>query len=91
MFLANKESKPMKLSSFCFGLGLGAVLGVLFAPKSGEATRADVSVAIQTNLDEVVRKGRKLVRQAQRKAGRVLKGARELVKDVVQAAEHRLA
>ena len=29
-----------KLSYFCLGLGLGVAVGILFAPKSGEETRA---------------------------------------------------
>lgn len=41
-----------KKGKFLFGLGAGAALGLLFAPKKGDETRKDVKVA----LDELVKK-----------------------------------
>ena len=80
----------MRLSSFCFGLGVGAVLGVLFAPRSGEETREEIAGAIRANMDEAGQKGRTLVRRAQRRADQVLNDVREHVKDAAEAVEHRL-
>jgi gas vesicle protein len=81
----------MKLSSFCVGLGVGAALGILFAPKSGEETREEILGAIQENLDEASNKGRKLVRRAQKTVDRVIQGAQDRVKEAADAVEHRLA
>lgn len=45
-----------KLSYFCLGLGLGVALGVLFAPKSGEETRAFLKSRADEGTDYVRRR-----------------------------------
>lgn len=42
--------KKGKLGTFLAGIGLGAALGILFAPKSGEETRKD----LKKKMDELV-------------------------------------
>ena len=49
----SKENKKKKgLGKFILGAGIGAALGVLFAPKSGKETRKD----LKNKLDELVEK-----------------------------------
>ena len=54
-------SKKLKIGSLLVGAGLGASLGLLFAPKKGEETRKDLKLKLdelvckakETDLDEV--------------------------------------
>lgn len=49
----SKESKKKKqIGKFLLGAGIGAALGVLFAPKSGKETRKD----LKNKLDELIEK-----------------------------------
>lgn len=45
-----------KLSYFCLGLGLGVAVGILFAPKSGEETRAFLKSQADEGADYVRRR-----------------------------------
>lgn len=47
-------------SVFIVGLGIGAVIGVLFAPKSGEETREQISNTVRDCVDDAMSQGRKL-------------------------------
>ena len=44
------------LGKFLVGMGLGAGIGMLFAPKSGEALRKDLKI----NLDEFITEAKKI-------------------------------
>jgi gas vesicle protein len=57
---------PEAISVFAVGIAVGAALGVLFAPGSGDETRDFLAESARDGLDGVVAKGRKLGRQAQR-------------------------
>ena len=46
-----------RVAGFVIGLGLGAIVGLLLAPKRGEETRAD----LRETADTVVDKGREMV------------------------------
>lgn len=48
----SKDKKKSSLGKFLLGLGVGAGLGVLFAPKKGSETRKD----LKCKLDELVEK-----------------------------------
>jgi gas vesicle protein len=52
------------LSVFLVGLGVGAAVGVLFAPNSGEDTRDYIVQSSRDGLDGMVAAGRKLTRRA---------------------------
>lgn len=53
-----------KISYFLVGLGVGALVGVLFAPKSGEETRELLSQKADEGRDYAQRKARELRERA---------------------------
>ena len=53
-----------KVSYFLVGLGVGALLGVLFAPKAGEETREFLSQKADEGRDYAQRKARELRERA---------------------------
>jgi gas vesicle protein len=71
-------------SAFLIGLGVGASLGVLFAPKSGEETRDEIVGAVKEGVDGVIAQGNKLGRRAQK----TLEDAKEHVKEAAEAGGH---
>jgi gas vesicle protein len=54
------ENVGSKVSFFLVGLGIGALLGILFAPKSGEETREYLSSKADEGRDYAQRKAREL-------------------------------
>jgi gas vesicle protein len=53
-----------KVSFFLVGLGIGAVIGILFAPKSGEETREFLSSKADEGREYAQRKARELRERA---------------------------
>jgi len=53
-----------KVSFFLVGVGIGALLGVLFAPKSGEETREYLSKRADEGRDYAQKKARELRERA---------------------------
>jgi gas vesicle protein len=77
------ENPGSKVSYFLVGLGVGALLGILFAPKSGEETREF--------LTEKAEEGREY---AQRKARELRERAEELLersKDILSRQKEQIA
>jgi gas vesicle protein len=75
---------------FLVGLGVGAAIGVMFAPKSGEETMKqisgavdNVSGAVREGVDDLMTQGKKMGRRAQR----TIENARETVRDAAEAGE----
>jgi gas vesicle protein len=58
------DNAGSKVSYFLVGLGLGALVGVLFAPKSGEETRDLLSQKADEGRDYAQRKARELRERA---------------------------
>jgi gas vesicle protein len=54
-----------KLSYFVAGIGIGAVVALLFAPQSGEKTRKQIVDKAQDGKDFVASKGREIRKQAE--------------------------
>jgi gas vesicle protein len=54
-----------KVSFFLVGLGIGALVGILFAPKSGEETREYLSQKADEGRDYAQRKARELRERAE--------------------------
>ncbi|MGA8013320.1 MAG: YtxH domain-containing protein [Candidatus Acidiferrales bacterium] len=54
-----------KVSFFLVGLGIGALVGILFAPKSGEETREYLSSKAEEGKDYAQKKARELRERAE--------------------------
>lgn len=54
-----------KISYFMVGLGIGALIGILFAPKSGEETREFLSQKADEGREFAQRKARELRERAE--------------------------
>ena len=54
-----------KISYFLVGLGIGALVGILFAPKSGEETREFLSQKADEGRDYAQRKAKELRERAE--------------------------
>jgi gas vesicle protein len=54
-----------KVSFFLVGLGIGALVGILFAPKSGEETREYLSSKAEEGRDYAQKKARELRERAE--------------------------
>ena len=59
------DNGTSKFSYFLVGLGLGALLGILFAPKSGEETREYLLDKANEGRDYAQRKARELRERAE--------------------------
>jgi gas vesicle protein len=59
------DSVGSKVSVFMIGLGIGALVGLLFAPKSGEETRDYLSGKADEGRDYAQRKARELRERAE--------------------------
>ena len=71
------ENHSSKVNYFCVGLGIGAVAGMLFAPKSGAETRK-----------EMVRKAEEGKEYAQDKARELRERAEDVVESGKQVSAH---
>ena len=58
MFLMSDEKQSGGFSWFVAGLGLGALLGVLYAPKAGRETREDVASSARDGAEYLKQRSR---------------------------------
>jgi len=79
------EKTNSKVSYFLVGLGIGSLLGILFAPKSGEETREYLSQKAKEGSEYAQKKARELMERA---GDLVERGKEELteVKEQITAA-----
>src|ERR1700685_178382 len=59
------NSAGSKVSYFLVGLGIGALVGILFAPKAGEETREFLSKKAEEGKEYAQRKARELRERAE--------------------------
>jgi gas vesicle protein len=57
-------SVATKVSYFLAGIGVGAVVALLFAPQAGEETRKRIAETAQDGVDYVAAKGTEMRKQA---------------------------
>jgi gas vesicle protein len=72
-----------KVAFFLAGMGIGAILALLFAPKSGKETRDYLAQKAEEGKEYVSARGRELRKQAE--------GAVEKAKDVVTKQKEQLS
>lgn len=87
-----------KLTFFLVGAGIGAVLALLFAPKSGEELRNDIADATRKGIDKSREAAQQLGQKAsdvydttRQKAGEYYEGARETAEEYYEATRERAA
>lgn len=74
---------PETISAFVIGIGVGAAIGILFAPQAGEDTRDYLLEAAQDKLDEAVSTGQKWANRAKKSVDNV----QDYVKDAADAGQ----
>lgn len=92
------ENISTKLTFFLVGAGIGAVLALLFAPKSGEELRNDIADATRKGIDKSKEAAQQLGAKAgeyydatKQKAGEYYEGARETAGEYYEATRERAA
>jgi gas vesicle protein len=80
-----ETSATTKLTYLLIGGGIGAILALLFAPKSGEELRGDIADVTRRGLE----KGRETATQLQEKAGEYYEVTRERAGEYYQAAQEK--
>jgi gas vesicle protein len=78
-----RKNWPQISSAFAIGLGVGAIMGMMWAPKSGEETRALLREKAQDGIDEALAQGKKVARKAQRATDT----AKDFVNEAVDAGQ----
>lgn len=58
------ENGGSKIGYFLAGMGIGALIALLFAPRSGEETRAYLRDRVEEGVDEAKRRSRELRERA---------------------------
>jgi len=79
-----------KVSFFLVGLGIGALIGILFAPKSGEETRDYLSSKADEGRDYAQKKARELRERAEdliERSKEIMSRQRESISAAVDAGK----
>jgi len=80
-----ETSAATKLTYLLVGGGIGAVLALLFAPKSGEELRSDIADATRKGIE----KSRETASQLQEMAGDYYEVSREKASEFYQSAQEK--
>jgi gas vesicle protein len=81
-----ESSIATKLSYLIIGGGIGAVLALLFAPKSGQELRGDIADATRKGIE----KSKETAAQIQERAGEYYEVSREKASEFYQTARKKL-
>jgi gas vesicle protein len=79
------SSVSTKLTYLIIGGGIGAVIALLFAPKSGKELREDIADASRKGLE----KGKEAATQLQERAGEYYEVGREKASELYQTAQEK--
>lgn len=61
----SRKNWPEITAAFAIGVGVGAIVGMMLAPQSGEETRAYLRERAEQGFDEVKEQGKRVARRAQ--------------------------
>jgi len=81
------SSASTKLTYLLVGGGIGAILALLFAPKSGEELRGDIADATRKGIE----KSKETAAQLQEKAGEYYEVSREKAGELYDTASEKVA
>lgn len=84
------DNAGSKVSFFLIGLGIGSLLGVLFAPRSGEETRDYLSSKADEGRDYAQKKARELRERAEdllERSKEVMGRQKEAISSAVEAGK----
>jgi gas vesicle protein len=79
------------ISAFVVGLGVGAAIGVVFAPRSGDDTREYILENAKDGVDRAVATGQKLVQRARQgvdEAKGLVRQAKKVGEDAFREAKN---
>src|SRR6476659_10696856 len=79
----DNTSAATKLTFLLIGGGIGAVIALLFAPKSGKELRGDIADASRKGIE----KGKEAAAQIQERAGEYYETGREKAGEIYQSAQ----
>ena len=71
---------------FAVGLGVGAAVALLFAPKAGEDLRSDITEGVNDGVNQIRSTGKELKRKVQRLAD-AAQDQVDRVQDAIEAGE----
>lgn len=80
-----ESSASTKLTYLLIGGGIGAILALLFAPKSGQELREDIADATRKGLE----KGKETATHLQERAGEYYEVSREKANELYQTAQEK--
>ncbi|MEO7674706.1 MAG: YtxH domain-containing protein [Pyrinomonadaceae bacterium] len=80
-----ETSAATKLTFLLIGGGIGAVIALLFAPKSGEELRGDIADVTRKGIE----KSKETAAQLQEKAGEYYEVSREKASELYQTAQEK--
>lgn len=78
---------PETISIFAVGIAVGTALGVLFAPRSGDATREFLADTARDQFDRAVSRGKEWARAAQDTVDNLKESIREATDEGERAFE----
>ena len=84
------DSVGSRVSFFVVGLGIGAIIGILFAPKSGEETRDYLSAKADEGRDYAQQKARELRERAEdllERSKEIMERQKDAVSSAVEAGK----
>jgi gas vesicle protein len=77
---------PGTVLPFAVGLGVGAAVALLFAPKAGEDLRSDITADVNAGVNQIRSTGKELKRKVQRLTD-AAQDQVDRVQDAIEAGE----